>query len=800
MPPEDSCPSLMPGPVMVDIYKSVFVKGKIVFYEETCAVFEIHASEFVYFYINNALLMKNLMVLFIVAILCNDIIAQSPGEKISLNGSWDFEQTASAFPPVAFTRKCPVPGLIHLAEPKIESYDMLFQKPEDSFAQSSSDYRDITYAPRYSWYRRTVDIPAIPEGTEIMLTILKSMYVTQVYVNGYDVGGSVACFTPIRLRLTGALKPGGKNEILIRVGERIWLPPWAAGGTDKEKANYLPGIWDDVYLSCSKKQKILKSLILPSVKDKKITAKVMVRNFYPQQVFYGDPMADSFTVRVVIREKLSGRIVAADSMRSLSVRDNETQLDMDIPFSDFKPWSPEAPFLYEADLQLYENGDLSDSVTDIFGMRDFERRGRFFYLNGGKYILRGTNITLHRFFEDPDCNALPWDREWVKKLIIDDPGRLGWNAMRICVGLVPDFWYDLADEYGIMFQNEWMYWQNHGWDQQIREEYTDWVWSDGNHPSIVIWDAINENWNSFIGNVLIPELQQLDLTRIWDAGYMEATDMTTEDPIDEPHLYRAGYVLMNSEDPGTYLKENPYFLGKIDDWEPAHRKHLTATAAQLVNEYGWNWLWRDGRPAKLTLDAYDYLVGADASPEQRRELQAYWLQCETEWIRAERSLAGVLAFTHLTNNYGYTGDWYINDIKDLETGPSFAWLRHAFAPSNVFIDIADQRYFPNGHYNPGQVLVFNIVGVNDHPEAISGMVELHLLDATGRTVKRIRTDMQMPAYGRSDKKLSFELPRKAGGYLIATRYQPAGSTEIFKSRRFIRIGEAKDVPFPEINP
>jgi len=63
---------------MVDIYKSVFVKGKIVFYEETCAVFEIHASEFVYFYINNALLMKNLMVLFIVAILCNDIIAQSP--------------------------------------------------------------------------------------------------------------------------------------------------------------------------------------------------------------------------------------------------------------------------------------------------------------------------------------------------------------------------------------------------------------------------------------------------------------------------------------------------------------------------------------------------------------------------------------------------------------------------------------------------------------------------------------------------------------------------------------------------
>ena len=34
--------------------------------------------------------------------------------------------------------------------------------------------------------------------------------------------------------------------------------------------------------------------------------------------------------------------------------------------------------------------------------------------------------------------------------------------------------------------------------RQVRKEYTNWVWSDGNHPSIVIWDAINENWDSYI--------------------------------------------------------------------------------------------------------------------------------------------------------------------------------------------------------------------------------------------------------------------------------------------------------------
>ena len=35
-----------------------------------------------------------------------------------------------------------------------------------------------------------------------------------------------------------------------------------------------------------------------------------------------------------------------------------------------------------------------------------------------------------------------------------------------------------------------------------------------------IWDAINENWDSYIGNTLIPKLKELDPTRIWDAGYM----------------------------------------------------------------------------------------------------------------------------------------------------------------------------------------------------------------------------------------------------------------------------------------
>ena len=68
-----------------------------------------------------------------------------------------------------------------------------------------------------------------------------------------------------------------ENEILIQVGDRAWLPSEAAGSTDKEKVNYLPGIWDNVYISFSGNFAVHKMLMLPSLKEKKVTAKLQIR-------------------------------------------------------------------------------------------------------------------------------------------------------------------------------------------------------------------------------------------------------------------------------------------------------------------------------------------------------------------------------------------------------------------------------------------------------------------------------------------------------------------------------------------
>lgn len=709
---------------------------------------------------------------------------------ISLNGEWDFDQTELAFPPRKYTRKIPVPGLVHLARPKISQYEKFFKKPDGVELVEQFNFLERDYTPMYNWYKRKVFIDEKFKDEQLFLTIKKSQYVTRVFVNGHEVGASMECYTPMDFNITSAVKYGSDNEILIQVGDRAWLPSEAAGGTDKEKVHYLPGIWDDVFITATGKMRVDKVLFLPSLAKGLVTVKTLERSLYPPQMLYGDKMKDSCKIEFCVKEKTTGRIVGKKMIEGEAKRDNRTYFETSISLDNPKAWTPDSPFLYEGEVSVYDQDELVDRYSVNFGMRDFSRKGKFFTLNGDKFYLRGSNITLQRFFEDPDCQALAWDREWVKKLMVDLPKSIDWNAMRICVGIVPDFWYDLCDEYGIVLQNEWLYWQNHGWDEQVRKEYTNWVWSDGNHPSIVIWDAINENWDSYIGNTLIPELKELDPTRIWDAGYMTSDQMGTNDEMDEPHPYRA-LTLMHSSELNDYFKNNPYNLGALHENWVGFSSILDAGVPQLVNEYGWIWLWRDGRPSKLTLNNYNYYLGENATPEQCRELQAYWLELETEWLRSERSVGGILAFCHLTNNYGFTGDWFINDIKDLEPSPAFRWFKHCFAPSAVFIDLADRRYTKHLEpLKPGSDLVFNLVGVNDLNKESSGKVLMKLLDEKGTIISTQEESIVIEPFGKRLQPCLLKLPSKVGGYLLIAEYHEKGGAKPVLSRRYLKVGDA----------
>jgi len=297
----------------------------------------------------------------------------------------------------------------------------------------------------------------------------------------------------------------------------------------------------------------------------------------------------------------------------------------------------------------------------------------------------------------------------------------------------------------------------------------------------------------FIGNTLIPELKKLDPTRIWDAGYMREGIMKS-DEMDEPHPYQTRIVY---SEPGS--KNFSYPLGNLDYKPEILNIIREAGVPQLANEYGWIWLWRNGLPSKLTVDTYDYYLGPNSTPEQNREFQAYLLQLETEWLRSEPSIAGVLAFCYLANNYGYTGDWFTGNIKDLIPAPALQWFIDAFAPSAVFINLTDERYVKEASpHNPGEKLSFNLAKINDQASTVTGKITLKILAADGKSVFEKNIPGILAAFDRSRIPVEISLPRKKGGYLLIAEFLADGGKVPVISRRYIKVGNISDYKYFEM--
>ena len=753
---------------------------------------------------------------------------------MNLNGRWEFEQTETAFPPERFTRSIPVPGLIDSAEPKIEQYQKYFSG---------------THQPRYNWYRYKFAADEQHRDKFAVLNLLKSRFDTQVILNGHDLGTYMQCNTPIECNLTSFISYGDENILLIRVGERAWLPKQSATGVDREKYTDIPGVWDDVFITFTGPVRVERSLILPDLKNSKVTAKILIENhgkMLDRSMYLAETTG---TVSVYVREKKGGRKVTDEVSQEFSLRSqNHTPVVLELPLEKAHPWSPEDPFLYEAVVSVsvdrvwrYHKQDknmdpvihrypasqrLSDVVATSFGMRDFESVGRMFHLNGKQYRILGSTINLFRFFEDPERAGLPWDRQWVKKMFIDIPKALRWNGFRMCIGLAPKFWYELADEHGILIQNEWPMWQVRGWDEQIDKEYTDWVWADGSSPSIIIWDAMNEAVHVHISDVVIPKLRKLDPTRIWDAGFMTA-DRKVKNEMEEPHYYPFGHGWW-VRDEGLRRERLSYRFGNL------FRKHawLGRTryggSPMVLNEYGWLWLNRDGVPGIRTKGYfgpkdtppkrknyeyynpdgvqehfdrcnYDYLLGSNPTVEQRRDVQAYLMELQTEAIRSSRNLAGILSFCYLADNRGYTGDWFIDAIKDLVPSDALKCQYHCFAPFAVFIDVEDGRYQKDSKpFRPGAMEAINLFAVNDSGEKRSGTVVLKIIDVTGRVVFSKSAPVAVDAFWEKLIPMTVEIPDKPGGYLMVSELednQPQAVNQ--QSRRYIRVGDVKDVAWPE---
>jgi hypothetical protein len=679
---------------------------------------------------------------------------------ISLDGQWDIADSAEAY-----THHGPVPGLAHSATPPFKDVDQFESRqliqnrvkrklaPESALVTTAGvSHQDRTYF----WYRRRFEVSTL-RGVAT-LRINKAQFGARAWINGQEVGEHFPCFTAAIFDISGKLHPGS-NEIVVRIGAHPGvLPANVSGGTDFEKNRWTPGIYDSVSIALSDDPSIDSIQVAPNRDLASITIQTKLHNHSARPVTFS----------------LTQSVQQWKSSTKLRLAPNESRtVTQQLAMPGAKLWTPETPNLYT--LQTATGGDTAGTR---FGMREFhfDTATKRAYLNGRPYFMRGSNITLHRFFEDPQSGTLPWNDAWVRKLLIEIPKQMHWNSFRFCIGPVPDKWLDIADEAGLLIQNEYFVWTGRAWHGEQNQthfdanemiaEYGEWLRDNWNHPSVAIWDANNETWDPMFGEKIIPAVRDLDLSRRpWENSYNPPAG--PDDPV-EDHPYEFGHMASGGDafDMTTFEKPN----GKPPGAPTGH--------AMILNEYGWLWLNRDGSPTELTKDLYQRLL-PNGGAEDRLELQAYLLGGITEYWRAYREYAAVLHFVYLMSSdpMGYTAD-HFRDVEKLELNPYFKdYMSNAFAPLGVYLS------FWKSKLNPG-IQTFQVMLVNDEYEPASGTLTLSLNATTHAQVP-----FKVASLGQETLYVDLDVPNTPGAYILQAQAD-AGKGKPTLSRRKVAVQRA----------
>ena len=662
---------------------------------------------------------------------------------IPLDGRWEIAQGSMGAPPAQFDHHAPVPGLVDQARPPFAEVGI------------QSTNREAF------WYRRTFRVkeklPAVA-----WLKVHKATYGTRVFLNGVLIGEHLPNFTPGYFDVHSALRRNGEaNELLVRVGaSREAQPPSVASGWDYEKIRYIPGIFDSVELILCGTPNLVRVQVAPEISNQTARVQALVRNTGP---------AVTTPVRFKVREARSGKLVGEGRSEPITIEANsERTVEVRIPIRHCRLWSPEDPFLYEL-----EASTGADELRTRFGMRQFRLdhdTGRAI-LNGRPYFLRGSNATLYRFFEDPLCGDHPWREDWVRHLH-QQFRSMHWNALRYCIGFPPELWYRIADEEGILIQDEFPIWGSgsKGWPpeltgQHLAQEYTEWMQERWNHPSVVIWDAQNETRTPETGKA-IQLVRDLDLSkRPWDNGYGDA------------------------QSPGDSFESHPYLfnnarfklpgLASMSGVPKGNARANTGGNPIIINEYDWLWLNRDGSPTKLSRKVFENLLGTNSTPAQRRHLAANYHAALTEFWRAHRACAGVLHFCGLgySRTNGQTCDNFIN-IDKLKFEPEFQTrMADAFSPVGLMIDEWRTQLAAEASEH------FPVVVINDLYDQWSGHVRLRFLRGT-KILSETVLPCDVPALGQTRLGFKCTVPGELGDYQIEAALLHSGSKPVRSIREF----------------
>lgn len=167
----------------------------------------------------------------------------------------------------------------------------------------------------------------------------------------------------------------------------------------------------------------------------------------------------------------------------------EATLAVDNPL----PWSPDAPHLYEVEVEVQAAGQVLDQVHQSCGFRTIEARAGRLFLNGAPLYLRGA---LDQDYY-PDTIATPPSVEFLE-MQLRQAKELGLNCLRCHIKVPDPRYYEVADRLGMLIWTELPNWKVLTPQAMAagRETLRGILARDSHHPSIIAWTIINEDWGT----------------------------------------------------------------------------------------------------------------------------------------------------------------------------------------------------------------------------------------------------------------------------------------------------------------
>lgn len=359
------------------------------------------------------------------------------------------------------------------------------------------------------WYRKALNIPAEDVGKCIFLDVDGAMSYSTVWLNGQLVGGWPFGYASWRVDLTPYEKPGGTNELAIRLDNPPDSSRWYPGA----------GIYRNVWLVKTQPLHVGQwgtQLTTPEVSLESATVdlKVTVDND-SRQTATVSVATEIFALDA--NDKKVGSAAATIAPVDLQIPPGGSAVaDGSGTIANPKLWGPpptQRPNRYVAVTTVMEDGKAVDDYETPFGIRTLK-----FDPNAGVFV-NGEHIELKGVCDHHDLGALGAAFNYrAAQRQLQLLQEMGCNAIRTSHNPPAPELLELADIMGFLVMDEsFDVWLRQKTPYDFHLIFPDWheqdlraqLRRDRNHPSVIMWSIGNEVGEQFTGSNGIPIAREL---------------------------------------------------------------------------------------------------------------------------------------------------------------------------------------------------------------------------------------------------------------------------------------------------